>query len=430
MLQTIPHSPLDLRPGFATAILHSASEFDDLKDEWNDLLERSDSTVFQSFEWQRSWWRFFGETNTSCQLFLVVIRQNDRLVAVAPLFVERLSFAGLFSIPCLRLIGREVTDYLNIICERNHESSVAETLVGVLVSAKSHFDVVALEDIPHSSQFHQPLFEGLLAAGFVGSLFQNAQCPRTALKETWESTLESFSKKHKKDISYELRNVYRNYSVELEVTAVRSSVLENVEDFIAMHQERWVLAGHPGVFRDTQQADFHRHVALQCFDRGWLFLTFLKLNGRRVAVNYGFRFRQTLSTYLNGMIELGDMAKFSPGKVLHELSMQEGIKEGMQVYDFMRGRERYKYALNAVDVPNWAMVMYRDGSQYAKSKFSLHLLTASLKRRFRKEITMLRHVADEHGWVSSSMGRHLSTRLKQNTRDSVQKVKEPEKSLE
>ena len=140
---------------------------------------------------------------------------------------------------------------------------------------------------------------------------------------------------------------------------------------------------------------------------GGLFLAFLKLNGRRVAVNYGFRFRETLSTYLNGMIELGDMAKFSPGKVLHELTMQEGIKEGMQVYDFMRGRERYKYALNAVDVPNWAIVMYRDGSQYAKSKFKLHLLTASLKRRFRKEITMLRHVADEHGWVSSSMARHL-----------------------
>ena len=415
---------------FTAAVLRSAQEFDALKNEWENLLERSDATVFQSYEWQRSWWRFFGETNKACQLFLVAIRDGGRLITLAPCFIERLSLAGLLSVRCLQLVGREVTDYLNIICERDYEILIMDTLVGVLVSLKDHFDVVALEDIPHTSRFHKPLHEGFLAAGFVGTYFQNAQCLRTSLQESWESTLETFTKKHKKDVSYELRNIHRNFTVELEVTASRNTVHDNVEDFIAMHQERWMLAGHPGVFHDTQQADFHRSVALQCYDRGWLFLAFLRLNGRRVAVNYGFRFRGTLSTYLNGMIDLGDMAKFSPGKVLHELSMQEGIKHGMQIYDFMRGRERYKYALNGVDVPNWTILMYRDGSFFIKRKFNIHLLTASLKRRIRKETSMVRHVANEHGWFSPSMGRHLSARLMQNIRDSVQKVKEPEKSLE
>jgi hypothetical protein len=274
------------------------------------------------------------------------------------------------------------------------------------------------------------LHAALISAGFSGSYFQNAQCPRTILSDTWDTTLETFAKKHRKDIAYELRNIHRNFFVEFETTSDRSAVQNDVEDFIAMHQQRWMLAGHPGVFRDTRQADFHRQVALQCFDRGWLFLAFLKLNGQRVAVNYGFRYRDTLATYLNGMTELGDKAKFSPGKVLHELSMQKGIEEGMRVYDFMRGRERYKYALNATDVPNWGLVMYRDGSHYIKTKFSLHLLIAAMQRRLRKEATMLKHIADADGWFSPAMVNHLKNRFIQNTRDSLQKVKEPEKSLE
>ncbi len=430
MQPSLPHIDHNTRQDISAAIVHEAARFDQLKEAWEELMERSDATVFQSFEWQRTWWQFFGKNSKDRRLFLVTVHSADQLVAIAPFFIERLTLAGLLTVRCLRLIGHGVSDYLNIICARGYEVTVTGALLSSLIASRNQFDVVTLEDFPNTSPFHRELYMGFISAGFSGSHFQNAQCPRTILNESWESTLASFSNKHRKDISYELRNIHRKFSVELEVTATRHAVQENMEEFIAMHQERWMLAGYPGVFRDTKQADFHRHVALQCFDRGWLFLAFLKLDNRRVAVNYGFQFRETLSTYLNGMIDLGDMAKFSPGKILHELSMQEGIKGGKLIYDFMRGRERYKYALNAADEPNWAIILYRDGSLFIKTKFKLHLLGSSMKRRLQKEMMMFRHVANTHGLLSVSMGRHITARLRQNTLDSVQKAKEPEKSLD
>lgn len=411
-------------------VLRAATEFDALENEWNDLLDVSEASVFQTFEWQRTWWEFFGQDRKSCQLFLVTMRENGKLRGIAPLYVEHIRLMGIFGFRRLSFIGREVSDYMDIIAERGYEGDVARGLVSVLASLKSEFDVVVLEDIPDRSLFHQQLYDLCLQESFAGDKFQVTQCPRTILKETWEETLASFTKKHRKDIAYELRNIHRHFAIEFELTSQASDVPRNMDDFVSMHQERWTHAGHPGVFRETVQADFHRAVAVKCFNRGWLFLSFLRLNGRRASVNYGFHFRDTVMTYLNGMIDSEQTSKFSPGKILHIYSMEESTRRNSTVYDFMRGRERYKYALGATDIPNWSIFLYQGSRSAPQRKLKAHLLVKSFQRRLRKEQLMFMHMVHENGWFSPTLVQHVLGRLRSNMSDSVRKIKEPEKNLD
>ena len=427
---SFPGLPRMIETSLDIEILRTPTEFDLLERDWNDLLDRSDATVFQTYEWQRTWWRFFGEKNSDSQLYLILVREGTRLIAIAPFFIERVVALGVLPFRRLSFLGREISDYLDIIVEHGAEERVVPVLVSHLAALMNEVDVIMLEDIPHPSPVHRLMHEGFATRGLCGEYFENAQSPRLPLHATWEHTLESLSKKHRKDISYELRNISRNFETQFELTMQYDHVQADMRDFVMMHQERWMLAGHPGVFSDTRQAEFHSAFAGLAFARGWLFLTFLRLNGKRIAVNYAFHFRTTLSTYLNGMSQLGDIAKYSPGKILHTYSIQEAIRRGCSVYDFMRGRERYKYDYDAVDVPNWTLIVFLRHRAYTKTALKAWLLAGSAARRMHKETTLFRHVAGKHGWLSKEIATHVSSRLRKNVTDSVQKIRQPERTLE
>jgi hypothetical protein len=64
------------------------------------------------------------------------------------------------------------------------------------------------------------------------------------------------------------------------------------------------------------------------------------------------------------------------------------IEEGVPVYDFLRGTERYKYELGARNVPNWSVLMLRPAA-FVRMKHSLYTLRqdwgTKLKARLKKQ---------------------------------------------
>lgn len=410
-------------------VVQTLEEFDAVEGDWRRVWENSGATIFQTFEWQRTWWKFFGKARKQNRLLLVLIQDGASVRGIAPLFVEHISILGILTFRRLSFIGHGISDYLDVLAEHGHEEGVVRAVVAALTALRSEFDVAVLEDFPDNSFFPRRLRDACVAQSFTGDVFEATQCPRTLLRETWEETLDSFSGKHRKDIAYELRNINRNFVVEFELTSTAADVPRDMDHFIAMHQERWAHAGHQGVFEDTLQARFHKDVAHTCFKRGWLFLAFLRLNGRRVAVNYGFHCRGKVMTYLNGMIASQEALKYSPGKILHIYSMQESANRKCNVYDFMRGRERYKYALGAFDVPNWTLILYPGGRPFVSGKMKAHLIAQGVRRRLKKERAMFLHTIDKEGWFSAGMFNYLAQGLKRSTRDSIRKIKNPERNL-
>ena len=84
------------------------SLFEELRPEWNELLQRSIANhIFSTWEWQSAWWDAYQSRG---QLWVITCRTDDgRLFGIAPWFIENHPIHGrvVRSIGCV-----DVTDYL------------------------------------------------------------------------------------------------------------------------------------------------------------------------------------------------------------------------------------------------------------------------------------------------------------------------------
>ncbi len=62
-----------------------------VKNWWQNIFcsgELLTNTIFQSWEWNHHWWKTFGQENRSRELFLLVLWNNQTILAIAPLFIQ------------------------------------------------------------------------------------------------------------------------------------------------------------------------------------------------------------------------------------------------------------------------------------------------------------------------------------------------------
>ena len=103
----------------------------------------------------------------------------------------------------------------------------------------------------------------------------------------------------------------------------------------------------PGVLADEVVQSFHRDVARRMLGAGALRLYALEIDGRIVAVFYGFADRTTVYYYLSGYDPT--LAKAGAGNLIVAHAIDEAVRVGARAFDFLRGAEDYKHAWGAVD---------------------------------------------------------------------------------
>jgi CelD/BcsL family acetyltransferase involved in cellulose biosynthesis len=416
-------------PTLELRVVTTTSGLDDLEPAWSRLHEECGAGVFQSYEWQRTWWRHVGSQDPRCQLHLLLLAAAGRVACIAPFLLERVPALWPFSVRRLGFLGGAVTDYLDLLVAPGLEASCHDRIAAHLAGLRHAFDVVSLADLPDASPTRSGLLEALRRHGFEGSAFVTGLCPRTTLRATWKETLASFDGNHRRQLTKRCRQLQERFAVELEVCRRAEDLPADVDAFIEMHQRRWTAAGRKGALAEAAVAGFQREVSRLLFGRGWLYLTFLKVDGRRISALCSFMHRDVLAYYLNGVGADGEARKFSPGLVHHGLCMEDLVGQGVHVYDFLRGTERYKYECGAVDVPNWTLQAFRRGARLARIRYVVALLRASLLRRLEQERLAFELQRRTHGLLSAAMARHLRSRLRATLGDGLAKLRAPEKAL-
>jgi len=409
-------------------VVSTSADFDALEADWSRLHDASGESVFQSYEWQRAWWRHLGEKDRARSLHVVVLTEGPELVAIAPLCLARVGIAPGVRLRRLEFLGAGLSDYLGVLVRQGHEEAAAEGLAAHLWSDVA-FDVLALTDLTDESPSRAPLFAAL-GRYFEGAPFVAEQCPRAVLKATVSETLSAVPGPQRRTILANRRYLEAVLPVCLEFTRAEDTLAADVQDLMELHQTRWTGAARKGIYADEAVAAFQQEVARLFFRRGWLFLPFLRAGGTRVATYCGLLFRGSVSVYLTGMREVVVAGKkYAPGIVLHLMCMEEMIGRGVGVYDFLRGIEPYKYRLGGRDVPQWSVLMFRKGARIAKAKNVLALLEASAARRREQEWLAVQRLREAHGLFSATVARYLWGRLSATLRDGARKLRAPEKSL-
>jgi len=140
------------------------SEFAGLKNQWQELLTRSNAdALFMSWHWMYSWWEVYGNLSDDELLLLGVYDDDDVLVCIAPFYISTKKIKNLIPIKILQFIGTRVygssgfrTEYLQFIVDKSASTSAIQKILSHLSNSKK-FNELWLNDLVVDSPTYQEL---------------------------------------------------------------------------------------------------------------------------------------------------------------------------------------------------------------------------------------------------------------------------------
>lgn len=361
----------DIAGRAAVTVCTHAAALDEVVPEWRALWSRCpDATPFQSPDWLVAWWRTFGARRPSAlphaearsprtetfhspaksqepapNLWTLLVRTEEgHLVGVAPLYVSVNE-----GLRVVRLIGAGVSDRLEVLAEPGWSRFVCERITAELGGHPERWDVAEFQQLPEDSL--------LLRTGdpSCAETVPGESCPVAVLTGA-ESAAPS--QRLLSNLQQDERRIARRYG-QLWIDAVGpDGFAPFMSELRHLHAARWMDRGETGVLGDEDVWEFHVNAAREHLESGIARLYALRLGDRIAGAYYGFCDRGRAYYYLGGFDP--EYRQFGIGNLLVAHAMNEARAEGAESFDFLRGREAYKYRWGARDVPMYSRRLYRE----------------------------------------------------------------------
>jgi len=330
----------------------------DLREDWDNLLKHSPSrSVYMSFEWIYTWWRYFARG----KLFVLVAESNGQVRCIAPLMLTRERFLGM-PYTRVRFIGsdptgttkRNVLDKLFSIDKRYGWSDILDFLyraedleslratLEYLKRQRGRWDILDLREL-HSSTSSIGLLKSTF--GCTDCLFNDvaAKVAIVSLETDFETYRKTRKRNWRKNISRTYKRVNKlprlvlgKYVTPTEVAGIMPAVID-------LEQKSWQGNCGVGAFSQKNAGQFHRELAELLARRQRFVLYTLESDGRIVCYQYAFWYNNQLCLHNTAMDP--DFRYYSPGFYLQLRIIQEAFSHQMQQIIFGRGREDYKTKL-------------------------------------------------------------------------------------
>ncbi len=323
---------------FATTPRIVSPTFDDLSADWNRIYASMPaSSAFDSLEWNQIWWEHFG--GDSKLMLRSVVRPNGTTAIIAPLRLDSNNDEGV----CTFLGGTDLVDYLGF----KHDAELLPSDVQDLLQSlydDPEISALVLESLPEDSHSIHAVKEVASDMGWEVHIWDEGVAPRVTLPSTVDEYFASLTKKHRHELRRKLRRLHNAGKVEQLELTTPDEIESAMDDFIKLHRGSSIDKSE---FMTPQREAFFREIAVTLAENDITRIYFLTINGEKVATSLAFKIGSTKYLYNSGY--LPDRSWLAVGLLNHAINILASIREGIEVYDFMRGDERYKYHLGAVD---------------------------------------------------------------------------------
>ena len=316
------------------SVITDPNKFERLQPEWDAVIGRDpNATVFQTWEWQYTWWRHFGRGKKPF-ILLMSSDSDGSPCAIAPLILKPYASRPLRE---LAFMGLGVSDYLDIVSLPAYREKAAARAFEQIESSATAWDIVDLHQVRAGSLVDQA---GLNGTGDCRrEVVDHEVCPVVELSASWDEYKASLGKSLRFNIGYYERSLRKQYDVEIGLATAESLDAE-MDSLFRLHTQRWRSRKLPGVLSGSRIQAFHKEAARRFVDRGWLRLYYLKLDGVTRASLYCFAFSDSVYYYLGGFDP--ELSKYGPGTILTARAIRDAIEDGRSRFDLLRGCEDYK----------------------------------------------------------------------------------------
>jgi len=313
--------------------IDSCSDLFALKDRWNDVLRRCDHSVFSTWEWHLTWWKYFGKERG---LRVLIAQEKDEILGIAPLMLSEYSFLHVGKLRKIEFAGSQSSDYNNFILPNE---KCAKLFLNHLLKF-SDWDLLELRDINEESTSANALQAICSSHTLKLKLNVSSLCPYVNLPTSLEVFVNRLGRNMRRNLRKRMRKLQVEHKVEVKSQRDFGSIRESMQLFFKLHQKRWRLKEKPGAFVDEAFRDFHVNLARIFDEKGWLALYFLTADDMPVAALYSFDYNLKKYGYLTGFDP--DFGNYGVGNLLKMYAIEECIRKGFKEYDMTRGFEPYK----------------------------------------------------------------------------------------
>lgn len=315
-------------------VLEANSYSEALGREWEALLSRSRfQTPFLTPLWIEIWLKHFGR---SLRAKIILFRAPEGALLAVGTFSTSMGNGGQQG---LTLVGStDVCDYRDLVIVSGRE----EEAFGVLgrffrEGPWGYLEFNGTSEFSPTAQFLPPLMQSF---GFRVVQEVEEVALYLDLPPTWEMFLESLNSKDRHELRRKMRRMEREASGEISGVEGSLALFREMEIFFDLHRKS---RKDKAEFMSKEMHAFFQDISTRFQERGWLNLSFLKVGGQAVAALFSFDFAGTEYVYNSGYDP--EFARFSPGIVLAAHCIRRAIDKGMASFNFLRGREDYKYHL-------------------------------------------------------------------------------------
>lgn len=316
-----------------TLIVDSKDSFHELEGEWRSLWADSFpcGTIFSSFDWYRCWWNHFGDARK--KLFLIVIKDHEKVSAIAPLMLENRQFRSLpVRVACFIENGNSLhNDFCLSTAIRR---PLLSAMLDGLMNHSDLWDMIELKNIPDNNENIQILIELAKERGITCEVKPALDSPYIAISCDWEPFYAGCSSRTRKTH----RNLFNTISKAGQYRLILVTTFQEYENYRAAIMDvaanSWT-AGVGDCLASPRNREFFEDISRVAAENGWLDLWLLEFNGRIIAFEYHLRCNGRNHALRASYHE--EYAHLSPGAVLDLLVMKELFNDHARVYEYDLG---------------------------------------------------------------------------------------------
>jgi len=341
-------------PRLRRTILTSEAEIDNFRDDWKELVARSEANEpTLSPEWMLAWWHEFGPCEGR-QLRILLVHDEGRLIGIAPLLARRHWYRP--GIPFRRLeplaSGEPESDEiwsenLNIIAKRAAEGAVVEEVADALEAGDlGPWDEFILPRMDGDGPIPQLLVGAFRRRGFVAAADVTGRSFFIELPSTWNEYLAGLTKRRRYTLTRPLRDFdkWAAGQARFEQATTAEELERGKGILISLHSQRWQAEGLDGAFASPRFLAFHESIMPWLLQEGALELLWLTVRDEPIAAQYNIVWEDKVYFYQCGRkVDLPE--EIRPGTVLLAHAIRQAIERGRREFYFLGSEMRYKTLL-------------------------------------------------------------------------------------
>lgn len=329
-----PAAPAAVQAGYEVQLVGSEAGFDSLRGEWAALAGRLQSpSPFQSFEWNRAWWKRFGGRG---RLRLLVFRRAGAVRGIAQLHERRHGPAGLRPTSLAPLgWGNLLTERLELL----FPSEEREDLMAELEHWLDHqrWDFVCLPGLTAADRSRSWIARGVVKS--VDMPFESRE-----LGGSWEDLVQTLNKSMRDNVRYYPRLMQRSgVPYIFRVARDADEALAWLPDLWRLHAARALVGGKVRHLDYLERADFRgflTDVTESLAPGGNIRLGRLEVAGEVIAIQMWMEEAGVAYLYYAGFDPA--WSKYSVAMITSAEIIQDGMRRGLQAVDFLRGTGQFK----------------------------------------------------------------------------------------